>query len=126
MDLDTIIKDRENFLNALKQIRDDINNSRKEVEYTKTAYENGFIAFKDGIKIVTTKEEPITLSLPQAVLPNVFYKYNDKIYVCLTSGICDEENFKEFMESLYLEDEVPVEPIEGPVEETTEEVVEVE
>lgn len=105
MNLDKIIEDKELFLNSLKQIRDDMNKAKQEVELTKTAYENGFNAFKDGIKIVTTEEAPITLSLPQAVLPNVFYSYNNKVYVCLASGICNEDNFKDFMESLTLEEE---------------------
>lgn len=111
MTIDKIIEDKEAFLNSLKQIRDDMNKAKEEVELTKNAYENGFNAFKDGIKIVTTEEAPIMLSLPQAVLPNVFYSYNNKVYVCLASGICNEENFDEYMESLSLEEEPEI--IEG-------------
>lgn len=60
-------------------------------------YKNTLESMSDGIKIIADENNPFELTFPMLVNANMFYKYEDKVYVAVKDGTVDsitEEYFE--------------------------------
>ena len=83
-------KEYEYRKNALQDILNKIEELKeKQAAYIspEEAYKNAYESMFDGLKIVSNESNPIPLTFPMAVKANVFYKYDEKVYVCIKDGL---------------------------------------
>lgn len=68
---------------------------REEME----AYKNGYHAHFDGMKVIADPNNPYVLTLPMPVERNMFYSYNNALWVAIADGIVNDGNFADMMEA---------------------------
>lgn len=65
------------------------------------AYQNSYESMFDGLKIVSSYDNPLKLVVPMMVKRNVFYLADDgHVYVANQDGIVTDENFEMIMDDM--------------------------
>lgn len=75
---------------------------KAEMEISTVAYENAYDSMFDGLKFVSSYDNPMPLVLPMVVKQNVFYKAEGEghVFVANRDGIVTEDNFDSIMEDM--------------------------